>query len=47
MAASGLDFLTHPEVIQKMRQEWQEKTKGKEYQSPLPPDLKPPVKPKK
>jgi aminobenzoyl-glutamate utilization protein B len=47
MAASGLDFLTHPEVIQKMRQEWQEKTKGKEYQSPLPPDLNPPVKPKK
>lgn len=47
MAASGLDFLTQPELIQKMQQEWQEKTKGKEYQSPLPPDLKPPVKPKK
>lgn len=47
MTASGLDLLTHPELIQKARQEWLEKTKGKEYQSPLPPDLKPPVKPKK
>ncbi len=47
MAASGLDLLAHPEVLQKMREEWKEKTKGKEYQSPLPADLKPPVKPKK
>jgi len=47
MAASGLDFLTHPEIIKRMQEEWKEKTKGKEYQSPLPPDLKPPVKPKK
>ncbi|NIM92016.1 MAG: amidohydrolase [Candidatus Aminicenantes bacterium] len=47
MVASGLDFLTHPEIIQKMRKEWVEKKKGKEYKSPLPPDLKPPVKPKK
>jgi len=47
MAASGLDMLTHPEIIQKMRKEWKEKKKGKEYKSPLPPDLKPPVKPKK
>jgi len=47
MAASGLDFLTHPEIIPKMRKEWEEKKKGKEYKSPLPPDLKPPLKPKK
>lgn len=47
MAATGLDFLTHPEIIQKMREEWTENKKGKEYKSPLPPDLKPPVKPRK
>ncbi len=47
MAASGLDFLESPEIIEKMRQEWTEKKKGKEYKSPLPPDLKPPVKPRK
>lgn len=44
MAATGLDLLVHPEIIQKMREEWTEKKKGKEYESPLPPDLKPPVK---
>jgi aminobenzoyl-glutamate utilization protein B len=47
MAASGLDFLAHPEIMQKMRKEWEEKKKGKEYKSPLPPDLKPPVKSRK
>lgn len=47
MAASGLDFLTHPEIIQKMREEWRDRKNGREYKSPLPPDLKPPVKPKK
>jgi aminobenzoyl-glutamate utilization protein B len=47
MTAAGLDMLTHPEIIQKMREEWKERKKGKEYKSPLPPDLEPPVKPKK
>jgi aminobenzoyl-glutamate utilization protein B len=47
MAASGLDFLAQPEVIQKMREEWKENKKGKEYKSPLPSDFKPPLKPKK
>lgn len=47
MAATGIDFFTHPEMIKKMREEWMEKKGGKEYKSPLPPDLKPPVKPKK
>ncbi|MGB8952929.1 MAG: amidohydrolase [Candidatus Aminicenantales bacterium] len=44
MAASGIDFLTRPELIQKMRREWQGKKKGREYKSPLPADMKPPVK---
>ena len=47
MAATGLDFLTNPEIIKKMREEWKEKKKGKEYKSPLPAGLKPPVKPRK
>lgn len=44
MAASGLDFLTHSELIVKMKDEWTKRKKNREYQSPLPPDLKPPVK---
>jgi len=47
MAASGLDFFDNPEIIKRMREEWTEKKKGKEYKNPLPPGLKPPVKPKK
>lgn len=47
MAASGIDFLTNPGIIKKMRAEWMERKEGKEYKSPLPVDLEPPVKPKK
>jgi aminobenzoyl-glutamate utilization protein B len=47
MAASGIDFLTHPEIVKNMREEWIDRKEGKEYKSPLPPDLKPPIKPKK
>ena len=47
MAASGLDFIDRPEIIEKMREEWMKTKKGREYKSPLPPDLRPPVKPKK
>jgi len=47
MAASGIDFLTHAETIKKMREEWIDNKEGREYRSPLPPDLKPPIKPKK
>ncbi len=47
MAASGLDFLENPEIIKSMREEWTENKKGKEYKNPLPPDLKPPIKPRK
>jgi aminobenzoyl-glutamate utilization protein B len=47
MAASCLDFLSRPEIIQKMREEWTARKKGREYQSPLPADLKPRVVPRK
>ena len=44
MAASGLDLLSKPKIIEKMREEWLKKKNGKEYRSPLPPDAKPPVR---
>ena len=47
MAASGLDFIDRPEIIEKMREEWMKTKKGREYKSPLPPDIRPPLKPKK
>jgi aminobenzoyl-glutamate utilization protein B len=43
MAASALDFLAQPQTIQKMREEWTARKKGREYTSPLPPDLEPRV----
>lgn len=47
MAGTGIDFLTNPDLIKRMQEELTEKKKGREYKSPLPPDLKPPVKEKK
>jgi aminobenzoyl-glutamate utilization protein B len=47
MAASCLDFLSQPETIQKMREEWTARKKGREYKSPLPEDLQPRVVPRK
>jgi aminobenzoyl-glutamate utilization protein B len=47
MAASCLDFLTQPQTIQKMRDEWTAKKKGREYKSPLPAELAPRVVPRK
>lgn len=44
MAGTGIDLLTKPELIKKMREEWMKKRKGREYKSPLPPDLKPSLK---
>jgi len=44
MAISGVDFLLNPDLITKMREEWTKRKNGHEYKSPLPPDLKPPVK---
>jgi len=46
MSASALDFLTRPEIIDKMRKEWEKRRQGKEYRSPVPLDIKPPVKPR-
>lgn len=45
MATTAIDLLTQPELLEKVRAEWKEKTKGKPYKSPLPPEAKPPVLP--
>jgi len=44
MAVSCLDFLAQPQTVQKMRDEWTARKKGKEYKSPLPADLSAPAK---
>jgi aminobenzoyl-glutamate utilization protein B len=43
IAASILDLFTQPGLLGKARKDFLERTKGKEYRSPLPPDLKPPL----
>ena len=43
MAVSILDLMTRPELLKEARSEFEEHTEGREYRSPLPPDLKPPL----
>ena len=43
MAATVIDLLTSPELVEKVREDWEERMKGLTYKSPLPPDLKPPL----
>jgi aminobenzoyl-glutamate utilization protein B len=43
MASTALDLLTKPEVLAKVRKEFEESTKGSKYVSPLPKGLKPPL----
>jgi aminobenzoyl-glutamate utilization protein B len=43
IAATGIDLLTRPDVIQKARAFFQQATGGKPYQSPIPKDQTPPV----
>ena len=38
-----LDLLTRPDLLKQVRSEWEELTKGKPYESPLPPGAVPPV----
>ncbi|MFC1556590.1 amidohydrolase [candidate division KSB1 bacterium] len=47
MAATIIDLMTQPELLASVRSEWKEKTEGKPYKSPLPPDAVPPVVPEK
>ena len=43
IAASVLDLLTKPALLEKAWDEHRERTRGKKYVSPLPPDAKPPL----
>jgi aminobenzoyl-glutamate utilization protein B len=42
-AACGLDLMTDPDLLKKVRNEWANRLAGRTYESPLPADLKPPL----
>ena len=41
--AAGLELLTKPELMKKVKAEWVERLNGRVYESPIPKDLKPPL----
>lgn len=43
MAATAVDLLTKPDLLEQIQAEFKEGTKGFQYRSPLPPDSKPPL----
>jgi aminobenzoyl-glutamate utilization protein B len=43
MATTTLDLLMNPDLLQKAKEEWAERMKGRTYKSPLPEDLEPPL----
>jgi aminobenzoyl-glutamate utilization protein B len=43
MACTVLDLLTKPDILVKAKEEWRGKMIGRTFESPLPPDLKPPL----
>ncbi|MDH7568540.1 MAG: amidohydrolase [Armatimonadota bacterium] len=43
MAATMLDLLTRPELLEECWNDWRRRMKGRVYQSPLPPDQRPPL----
>jgi aminobenzoyl-glutamate utilization protein B len=43
VAHSGLDLLTKPELLKRVRDEWEERLAGRVYKPPIPADLKPPL----
>ena len=43
MAATVIDLLTTPALLDKVKADWQERMKGLTYRSPLPADLAPPL----
>jgi aminobenzoyl-glutamate utilization protein B len=42
-AATALELLTKPDLLQKVKDEWQERLRGREYKPPIPLDLNPPL----
>ncbi|MCS7386855.1 MAG: M20 family metallopeptidase [archaeon GB-1867-005] len=43
MAATALDLLTKPEILQAAKEEHKRRLRGRRYKPPIPPDLKPPL----
>jgi len=43
ISASVLDLLTKPELLKRIRNEFEERLDGRVYKSPLPPEMKPPL----
>jgi len=43
MAATVIDLLTKPEILNAAKEEHKKRLRGRKYKSPLPPDLKPPL----
>ncbi len=43
MAATALDLLTKPEILQKAQEEHRRRLRGRKYRSPIPPEVKPPL----
>jgi hypothetical protein len=42
-AAAGLELLTKPQLMQKVKDEWVERLDGRVYKSPIPDGLAPPL----
>jgi len=43
MSACAIDLLTKPDLLKKIREEFEQKLRGRVYKSPLPPEMKPPL----
>jgi aminobenzoyl-glutamate utilization protein B len=43
MAGAGLDLIMNTELLKSVKQEHKERLAGREYKSPIPEDLKPPI----
>jgi aminobenzoyl-glutamate utilization protein B len=43
IATTGLDLLSKPKVLKKIREEWTERRSGRTYKPPIPADLAPPL----
>ena len=43
IAARGLELMTDPELLSRVREEWVERLAGRSYKPPIPMDLKPPL----
>jgi aminobenzoyl-glutamate utilization protein B len=43
LALTGIDLMTDPELLAAAKQDFQERTGGQPYQSPIPADLEPPL----